>query len=188
MEYYNNKKLIKRVALFSKLLYPKHNFLNHILPAVKIGKELAKELRADSLIVESASYLHDIGRIIYRYKNHEKRGSLISKVMLPLFGFSQNQVDEICYCILVHDATVSSEFKTLEAEIVANADALSQFENFLYMFSIYYSTHGKDIEKTKDWLKNKYERTWQTKLTLNIAKERVNDEYETIKKYLIPQE
>ena len=184
MRYKYYKNAVAGVRSFAQIVYPRHNFVNHILPAVRIGAELADELSAEKIIVESSIYLHDIGRIIFFYRFHERVGYYVSKTILPLLGFTKEQTNAISYCVLVHSGTGAANFETIEAEIVANADAVSQFENFPYMFSIYYCTHGKDIEKTKDWLKRKYERAWQTKLTLEVARNRVIDDYEAIEKIL----
>ena len=146
--------------------------------------EFAEQLSADKVIVETAAYLHDIGRVVFFYRFHEEIGYYVSKIILPLFGFTKEQTNEISYCVLVHSATGTPHFKTIEAEILANADAISQIENFLYMFSIYYCTHGKNIEKTKAWLREKYERAWHQKLTLKIARSRVDHVYAITKKLI----
>lgn len=180
MRYKNSKNAIHRVRALAQIIYPKHNFANHILPVVRIAIELADQLSADKTIVEAAAYLHDTGRLLFLYKFHERVGYQVSKTILPLLGFSKEQTNAISYCVLVHSGTSTTHFKTIEAEIVANADAISQFENFLYVFSIYYCTHGKNIDKTKTWLMGKYENAWHSKLTLEIARDRVNEIYPRI--------
>jgi len=176
--------LVERVIAFAKIVYPKHNLENHILPAVRIGADFARQLSADRLIVETALYLHDTGRILFFYKYHEQVGYYLTKALLPLLGYTKEQVHAIACCVKVHSGKGIHPFDTIEAEIVANADAVAQFENFLYMFSIHFATHGRDLEKTKGWLSRKYERSWQTKLTLAVSRDRVMQVYPGIKQAL----
>jgi HD superfamily phosphodiesterase len=173
--------LLEKVKRFAKHVYPAHMFRNHILPAVDIAGEFADTLDANKRNTQIAAYLHDIGRVPHPF--HAAVGNYVSRVVLRWCGCPKKDIDEICYCIRVHEG--KKGFNTIEAEIVANADAVSQFENFLYMFSLYYSTHGKDIDKTKRWLKDKYQRDYTDKLTLNIAKERADAAYKGFRDLLL---
>lgn len=160
---------LRLVKWIAKLIYPNHNFKDHILVTVAIARMLALKLGADLVTVEVASYLHDIGRVLLGYKDHGRKGSFISKLILLLLRFDQKKKRSISYCVLVHDGN-NGEINNLEAEIVANADALSQIDNFLYLFSIYYSSHGKDTLRVKKWIREKYYKEMKRKITLPIAR------------------
>lgn len=160
---------LRLVKWLAKLIYPNHNFKEHILVTVAIARMLALKFGADLATVEVASYLHDIGRVLLGYRDHGRKGSLITKIILLLLGFDQKGQKSISYCVLVHDGN-NGEINNLEAEIVANADALSQIDNFLYLFSIYYSSHGKDTLRVKKWIGEKYYKEMKKKITLPIAR------------------
>lgn len=64
-----------------------------------------------------------------------------------------------------------------------NADAVAQFDQYLYLFAIYYS-HRKNLEKTKRWILKKLERNWNTKLTLPGLRKEIRPIYEKIRKEL----
>ncbi len=164
-----NDRRLSRLDKIAKYIYPRHNFKDHILLTVKIAKFLATKLKADLVTVEAAAYLHDVGRVILRYKHHSYTGKIIGDFILFLLGFDKKERDRITYCILVHDCTKGKP-TTLEAEIVSNADALSQIDNFLYLFSVYYSSHGQNTLETKKWIKEKYAKSTNKKITLPIAK------------------
>jgi HD superfamily phosphodiesterase len=172
---------IKWVRLIAKILYPSHNYINHILPTVQIANDLSDSLKANKSIVITSAYLHDIGRTFLGYRGHAYKGYIISKIILPFFGYSKSEIHKISYCIRVHDSQDSNDFNSLESKIVANSDAIAQFENWFYLFSIYFSKHGHDILKTKRWLLGKLSRSWETKITLDIAKDRVCKKYIDIK-------
>jgi HD superfamily phosphodiesterase len=155
--------------------------MNHILPVVRIAGELAEELSADRDIVAAAAYLHDIGRVVFLYRWHAAVGATLARLVLPLLGYTPAQARRVAACIRAHRG---APFPTLEAEIVANADAAAQLENPLYLLAIHFATHGRDLAATRAWLRAKYARDWQTKLTLPAARRRVEGEYERIKKYL----
>ena len=103
----------------------------------------------------------------------------ISNIILFLLGFNKRERKRITYCILVHDCTKSKP-TILEAEIVANADALSQIDNFLYLFSIYYSSHGQNSAEAKRWIREKYSRSTNKKITLPIAKKMAQEKLRAI--------
>jgi len=174
---------IRQVKKIAKLIYPKHNFREHILVTVKIARMLASRLNADLTTVTIASYLHDIGRVLFGYKFHGLTGSIIARIILLLLGFDRRKRNLISYCILAHDQNTGKK-DTLEAEIVANADALSQIDNFLYLFSIYYSSHGRDTQQTKEWIKEKYNRGLKTKITIPIVREMAYKKLQVINQVL----
>jgi HD superfamily phosphodiesterase len=177
----NNRADGAMVREIARRIYPRHNFENHILPAVRIALDLAGALGANAGIVEPAVYLHDLGRVVFLYRYHAQVGASLARIILAVSGYANIQARAICYCVRVHESKPEAGFQTTEAEIVANADALSQIENFLYMFAIHWATHGRHTERTRRWLKEKLERNLENKVTLEIARARYSADYACLK-------
>jgi hypothetical protein len=106
--------------------------------------------------------------------------------MLSRFNCQNSWKEKIARCVLEHSGPGLSRYSptSLESEIVMNADAVAAFKKYQYLFFIHYSSHGKDSKKTKKWLKEKLERSWETKLTLPGIKEELSSLYEKIKNFL----
>jgi class 3 adenylate cyclase len=51
------------------------------------------------LLLKTAALFHDVGHIV-SYDNHEYQGTLIAREMLPLFNYSQDQIERICEIIM----------------------------------------------------------------------------------------
>lgn len=51
------------------------------------------------LLLKTAALFHDVGHTV-SYDNHEYQGTLIAREMLPLFNYSQDQIERICEIIM----------------------------------------------------------------------------------------
>ncbi|MFX1257307.1 MAG: HD domain-containing protein [Promethearchaeota archaeon] len=180
-------KKIDKVIKLCKKVYPAHNYKCHLKPVVTIALQLCKEFGAQRNIVEPAAYLHDIGRvrIPFAQKQHNLTGYFYSKFKLWIYRFPKEERKRICYAILAHRSNSKYKPKSLEDEIIINADAISHFEQYLYLLNIRYCSQGKNLNQTKKWLLNKLKRDYENKLTLPGIKERVKPFYERAKKVLI---
>jgi len=110
----------KLVQLLGRLKYRSsygQNVLQHSCEVAHIGEVLADELGADRSITKKAGLLHDIGKAV----DSEIQGTHveIGKSLAEKFGLSK----EVIHAIEAHHEDV--EPKTLEAMIVATADAIS---------------------------------------------------------------
>ncbi|HTY44167.1 MAG TPA: HD domain-containing protein, partial [Patescibacteria group bacterium] len=148
----------------------------HFIPMHKYSVELAKKLNADIEIVEIAAWLHDIGSIINGREEHHITGAKIAEQKLKELGYPIERIQRIIACILNHRGSVNNERATLEERIVAEADALSNFDNIGGMFEaacVYEHRHQQDAAKSVlIKLTNKYNQLSQE------GKELVKPKYE----------
>ncbi len=167
--------------------YKNKDFLKyHIVPVVKNAMGLAKKLKADEEVVEMGAYLHDISNLLiedydkYKKENeHHILGAEKSKEFLKEQGYGDDFIEKVVHCVLAHGGRAEPNPETLEAEIVACADAMAHFDTFLrltWMFIESYNTTQEAIIE----LENKIQRDWNKKLTLPEAKEIVKEKYEAI--------
>lgn len=93
------------------------NVLKHTLEVAHLSAILAEELGADVNVAKKAGLFHDIGKAV----DHEVQGTHIEigRDILKKFGFNEN----VIHAVEAHHEDVP--YKTLEAEIVHVADAIS---------------------------------------------------------------
>lgn len=168
---------IDKAKRLAWLIHPEHNMEGHIIPVVNIALELSGELNAQHGIVETAAYLHDAGRVKFGCRFHDRTGAWYTAIKLWEYDFPKQEATHIVQCVRTHRGTKEFPPKTLEAEIVANADALSHFEIALYEMGINYSS-TMSFRKTVDWLERKLVYDFGHKLTLPKAKQMAQQKYE----------
>lgn len=183
-------KLMHKIKKLCKSSYPQHNWGGHLIPVVEAALKLQEEHGGDREIIEAGAYLHDIGRVKFNYLSligigHDLSGYYYSRYKLWLYGAPKEKIERISRCVLTHQGNGISKYSpnTLEEEIVMNADAVAQFEQYFYLFAIHYS-HRKSLEGTKKWVLQKLKRDWDTKLTLPNLKGRLQPVYDKIKQEL----
>lgn len=101
---------------------PAHD-LEHALRVREWGKKIAAQEGADSLIVELAAILHDIGRSGTVAKTHAESSSALASGILKKCGYSDSVVERVKEAILSHSRE-GYEPETLEAKILYDADKL----------------------------------------------------------------
>ncbi len=135
----------------------------HIESVVKNAELLAKQYGADIEIVIIASWLHDIASITdySLYENHHIYGAQIAKELLSSFDYEDCKIERVQKCIFNHRGSVEHDKLTLEEVCVADADAISHFDNVPGLLYLAYVKRGLDIETGKVFVKKKLERSYQ---------------------------
>lgn len=147
------------------------NSWKHINHVVKFSKIFAKSTKADEEIVELAAWLHDWGATQGFYKDHHIRGSIAAEKILKKFNYPETRIKQIKHCIFTHRSSQNIKPETIEAECVANADAVAHFLEIPNLLcSKYAQEKDMTVEKVAVWLKEKLERDLK-KITLTEALE-----------------
>jgi len=107
----------------------------HFVPVNKYCKILAGKLNADIEIVEIASWLHDIGSIIDGRENHHISGCEISERKLREFDYPEEKIRQVKHCIFSHRGSKNIKRESIEAQILADADTMSHFDNIGGLFN-----------------------------------------------------
>ena len=126
---------------------------NHLKVVVKYVLELAKIRNADREIVEIAAWLHDIGSIMGHYENHHVFGAEVADKLLGSLGYPRDKIEKVKYCIFVHRGSLALERETCEAQILADADSMSHFDN---IDGIVQKVFNGDKRKTLEKLERSY--------------------------------
>ena len=132
----------------------------HFIPMVKYAKSLAKKLGADIEVVEIAAWLHDIGSIKHGRRDHHITSAKIAEKLLKKCKYPYDKIELVKKCILNHRGSVNNKKESLEEKIIADADAVSNFDVIpgLFQAAYYYEKldQGEGIESVRAKLQRKY--------------------------------
>lgn len=152
--------------IYSRAIKPKNKFgigcYYHIEAVVENAKILADKFGANKEIVTIAAWLHDIASITdySLYEMHHICGAEIAEELLTKFNYEQDKIDLVKECIKNHRGSINNEKLTLEERCVADADAISHFDNIPSLLYLAYVNKNMGIEEGKDFVKNKLERSY----------------------------
>jgi len=95
----------------------------------KLALRLARELNepVDLDVLRAAALLHDVARAMEDegiVEDHAKAGAQIAREVLERLGFPREKIEEVAYCIEVHRFRSGVKPRTLEAQILQDADRL----------------------------------------------------------------
>jgi len=134
----------------------------HIVPVVEHSMNLGKKLGADLEVLELAAYLHDYSGILdfSLYSDHHLHSAKLAEDILSKFGYPKNKIEEIKHCIVSHRGSVEIKRETIEAKILASADAMSHITELADMFYLTFGVHKYRTGEGVEWLKNKLDKSW----------------------------
>lgn len=106
----------------------------HTLRVMNIGKQIAEAEGGNLEHVLAGCLLHDMAHFNDddHYINHGRLAAQICRPFLQEVGYSEKDIDAICYAVAVH-VDGESDFdhpKTIEAEIVSDADNIDRFSAY----------------------------------------------------------
>lgn len=151
-------------------------FLFHFVPMVKYAEELAEQLGGDKEIIRIASWLHDIGSIVYGRKDHHITGAKIAEEKLEELRYPAEKIRLVKRCILNHRGSQQNSRETIEEQIVAEADTLSNFDNISGIFCAAFR-EGKDQKEAGDSVRKKLENKWK-QLHFESSKKLIRPKYD----------
>ncbi|MFH1064123.1 MAG: HD domain-containing protein [Candidatus Woesearchaeota archaeon] len=151
----------------------------HIETVVKRSLELAEKLDADAEILEISAWLHDIKKIKGEKEDHHIRGAEEAGTILSALGYPEDKIEQVKKCIIAHSSDKTYPPETLEARILASADAISFFDDFLNFIYFTYTSKKSTLEEGREKLLKKCESAWEK--IMPEAKELVEEKYAAIR-------
>jgi uncharacterized protein len=135
---------------------------HHILFVVDNGRKLAPLFVADEEIVEVAALLHDYASVkdASLYEEHHIHSPAEAEKLLHGFGYPEEKIQAVKYCIANHRGSVGGERRTAEAECLASADALAHIENVPSLLYLAFVRKGMGIDEGAQWVRQKLARSW----------------------------
>lgn len=157
--------------------YGYDSYTCHFVSVVKNAGELADRLGADKEVVLVAAWLHDIGSIVDGRDNHHITGPKIAEKKLKELNYPSDKIELVKECIFNHRSSVGNKAKSLEGQIIIEADALSNFDNIAGIFKAAYSYEGKTQEEARESVRSKLEKKWN-QLQFEDSKKIIKPKYE----------
>lgn len=130
-------------------------YTHHFVQVRDYAKKLAEDLNAEVEIVELAAWLHDIGSIIYGRENHHITSCEIAEKKLKELGYPADKIEKIKQCIYSHRGSTNIERQTREAQIIADADAMSAFDNIGGQFKATFIYDNMTQEESRKYVAQK---------------------------------
>lgn len=142
---------VREISYSDESLYGSEPFERHFKTIVEIGKKLAEKRGADLEVVEVSAWLHDVGSLKYGRKNHHITSAQIARDFLESVDYPSEKIDSVCECILSHRGSQKLKPKTIEAEVIAEADAIDAFNRIDGLFKaalVYENLKQRDARKS----------------------------------------
>jgi uncharacterized protein len=136
---------------------------HHIKCVTEKAKELAVTFKADSEIVEIAALLHDYSGIkdYSLHKEHHTQSAIMAGEILKKLNYPEQKIGAVQHCIENHRGSVPGMRNTVEAECLANADAIAHIENIPSLLYLTFVQFKMDIDEGTDWVRKKIERSYK---------------------------
>lgn len=152
----------------------------HIKAVVKNAIILAEKYDADVEIVTIAAWLHDIASVTdYElYEDHHIHGARIAGELLSNLNYPKEKIELVQSCVLNHRGSKLLEKSSKEEICVADADAISHFDNLPSLFHLAYVIRKYSIEEGTNFIKGKLMRSYN-KLS-EESKEIYKEKYDTV--------
>lgn len=156
----------------------------HIVAVVKNAEILSEKYGADREIVMIAAWLHDIASITdySLYELHHIHGAEMAYDILKEYDYDDKKIELIQECIKNHRGSISQKKNSIEELCVADADAISHFDNVPGLLYLAYVTKGMGIDAGKEFVKSKLIRSFQ-KLS-ESSKKHYRDKFEKVMEIL----
>lgn len=156
----------------------------HIKSVVKNAQILAQSFKADIEIAIIAAWLHDIASITdySLYDNHHIHGAKMANVILQNLDYDKDKIKRVEDCILNHRGSINGNRLSLEAIVIADADAISHFDNIPSLLYLAYVKRGLDIDRGRIFVKEKLMRSYE-KLSKE-SKEFYKDKFQQVMQIL----
>lgn len=130
-------------------------FIFHFIPVAAYAEKLVNELGGDKEVVLLAAWLHDIGSIIYGREDHHITGAKVAEDKLKELNYPPEKIELVKLCILNHRGSKNNIRRSLEEQILAEADVLSNFDNISGIFKAAFVYENKSQGEARDSVRQK---------------------------------
>ena len=158
---------------------------SHIEYVDKLACVLAKKTNANETIVKLAVWLHDINHKPNDVSSqHHIENSRFARALLTERGFDTATVGAVEHCILTHRCKDEHRPRTIEARVIASADAMSHIENFSVLLFAAFVLKKYTVAEAWAWLSKKIDRDWNEKILIPEGKEMVREKCSEVRAML----
>ena len=108
-----------------------------------------------------AAWLHDIGSIIHGREEHHITGAKIAEEKLKELNYPPEKIELVKKCILNHRGSKNRKRESIEEQIIAEADVMSNFANISGIFKAAFVYEGKSQIEAKEAVRQKLKNKWK---------------------------
>lgn len=156
------KKFVEESCKDPNSHYGHEIYFCHFIPMVAHAKNLARiQGDVDLEVVELAAWLHDIGSVREGRKDHHITGPRIAEEKLRELNFPEEKIEKIKECIYCHRGSQNIKRTLPEAQIIADADTISAFDNVSGLFKAAIFHESMDQIHAKASVKQKLLNSWE---------------------------
>lgn len=153
----------------------------HLMEVERLANSLCDQFpEADRDVVGLSVWFHDIGRLRGCEEEHDVYGAQEAKKVLSEKGFPSEKTELVYQACLAHRC---KEIKpeSLEAKILATADAMSHFSHGFYLRLFQVLKGRMSFGEIRDLVRKKLERDYNDKIFFNQAREEIRERYQALK-------
>lgn len=156
-------------------------FVNHLCAVEEAATFLLQSIpEANAEIVYLGVWLHDIQRYRSIDGDHQSAGAKESQKVLAEYGYSDEVKKQVHDMICTHSCDEDSMPVSLEAKVLATADAMA---HYMRNFYLYIAVQGKrNFEEYRKWALEKLERDYSRKIHFDFAREVIKDRHDMFMK------
>lgn len=171
------KRFVEKESKKPTSKYGYEPFVFHFTPMAKYAGELADEFGVNKEVVLLAAWLHDIGSIIRGREGHHITGAKIAEKKLRELDYPSGKINLVKKCILNHRGSQKNDRKSIEEQIVAEADAMSTFDNIGGIFKAAFMYEDLNQKDAQISVRRKLENKWK-QLKFKKSKDIIRPRYE----------
>ena len=151
-------------------------YIEHFVPMVKHSRNLCRKIGGDAEVVMLAAWLHDIGSIMVGRKDHHITSAKIAKQFFAENSYDKEKTKLVLDCIRHHRQSTNLVRKTLEEKIIADADAICNFDMLPGLFYGTLVVEKLNPVQASRSIKKKFENKWE-RLHFKESKELIRPKY-----------
>ncbi len=174
---------IKKIALENSKKYDELSklfFRFHVKPVVKYSLDMARKFGANKEVVEIAAWLHDNTIESHGNEDHHITGAMEAERIMRKMGYPEDMIKKVSNAIISHRCRDGYLPKSLEAKILATADALGHIDGFLILPWIA-KRNDIGLKETFEWISEKIDRDLEKKIFFPEIKKTIRNKVQTYK-------
>lgn len=162
---------------------------NHVPVVAAKTQELSDRFGANADTAVAGAWLHDFGdAFVHRHSDqHDEISRREAIKVLQQAEYSEAEIQQVLEQVIAPHSCMNGFLpKSLEGKVMATADALAHLTTDFYVqFTWMHLPEGKSYQEFLEWVKEKLERDFHTKIFFDEVKDEVRHRYDALKEVFL---
>ena len=162
---------------------------NHVPLVAQKTKELAKRFNANEDIAVAGAWLHDFGDVFVNRFDSKHQETTVAKSIeiLKIAEYSDDEIEQVLNQVIEPHSCREGNLPTMiEGKVMATADALAHLTSDFYVQCAWkHIPEGKSYPEFVEWVAEKLERDFNSKIFFVEVKEEVRYRYDALKQVFL---